>query len=145
VLQGLDAVGGEPQRRHRAEGQKVAAPNGEHVLDLPDHRRGNAFRPGLEHKVRNRVRRTGHAEEGRQRGDEDQQRKHREQPRQGNVTGHGEAVVAGKMTDCVLQHGVNHKDASGKKVKTHRSMFLARACLIRQVRACENAAPPKDL
>jgi len=44
----LDAVGGEIDRQHHADGQDVAARRGQHIVDFVCQRVRNLLRPGLQ-------------------------------------------------------------------------------------------------
>ena len=99
--QAFDAVRGKVHRKHGADGQRVAAGRGEHVVNFARERVGDLFRPDLQHQPRRLVREFLRAEKAGQRRQHDQKRKQRHQGRQRDVAGDRPAVIGEKLVECI--------------------------------------------
>ena len=91
--QRLDAVGGEINRQHRADGQDVAARRGQHVVDFARQRVRDLLRPDLQQQLRRPVGEFLGAEKAGQRRQHDQEREQRHQRRQRDMARDRPAVI----------------------------------------------------
>ena len=110
--QRLDAVRGEEGGQQHAEGQQVAALDGQHVDHLARDRRGDLLGPGVEDEVHGRLGECLGAEEARQRRGEDQERKQRHQRRDRQMARHRPAVVGVEMAERVVEHAPQRDEPS---------------------------------
>ena len=99
--QAFDAVGGKIHREHGADGQRVAARRGQHVVDLARQRIGDLLRPDLQHQPRGLVGEFLGAEKAGQRRQHDQERKQRHQRRQRDMAGDRPAVIGEKRVERI--------------------------------------------
>jgi len=91
--QAFDAARRKIDRGDRAQGQHIAARGGEHAVRLAGDRLGDLLGPRLEQQVGDLVGEILGAQECGQRGDQDQERKHRHQGRERDMAGDRPAVV----------------------------------------------------
>ena len=91
--QRLDAVGGEIDRQHRADGQDVAARRGQHVVDFARQRVRDLLRPDLQQQLHRAVGEFLGAEKAGQRRQHDQEREQRHQRRQRDMARDRPAVI----------------------------------------------------
>jgi hypothetical protein len=97
----LHAIGGKVDRKHRANGQDIAAGRGENIVNVGRERVGDLPRPDLKQKSGGLVGEFLGAEEAGERRQHDQKRKQRHQGRQRDVAGDGPAVIGQKRVERV--------------------------------------------
>ena len=99
--QALDAVGGEVDREHDADGQRIAARGGQHVVDFARQRIRDLQRPDLQHQARGLIGEFLGAEKSGQRRQHDQKRKQRHQRRERDMARDRPAVIGEKRVKRV--------------------------------------------
>ena len=97
----LHAIGGKVDRKHRANGQDIAAGRGEDIVNVGRERVGDLPRPDLKQKSGGLVCKFLGAEEAGKRRQHDQKRKQRHQGRQRDVAGDCPAVIGQKRVERV--------------------------------------------
>ncbi len=108
--QRLDAVRGEVHREHEADGQRIAARRGQHVVDFVGQRIRDLFWPDLQQQPRRLIGEFLGAEKSGQRGQHDQERKQRHQHRQRDVAGDRPAVIGEKRIERIHHDQIDVAD-----------------------------------